>query len=47
MDQDQPQRFDIDRDRNPEILACFVQANKMLKRKLGITDPVPPQSLRK
>ena len=47
MDQDQPQRFDIDRDRNPELLACFVQANKMLKRKLGITDPVPPQSLRK
>jgi hypothetical protein len=47
MDQDQPQRFDIDRDRNPELLACFIQANKMLKRKLGVTDPVPVQSLRK
>jgi hypothetical protein len=47
MDQDQPQRYDISRDRNPELQACFVQANKMLKRKLGITDPVPTQSLRK
>ena len=46
MDQGQPQRFDIDRDRNPELLACFVRANKALKSKLGIFEPVhtaPPR----
>jgi endo-1,4-beta-mannosidase len=36
MDQHHRQRFDIDRDRNPELLACFVDANKRLKAKLGV-----------
>ncbi len=36
MDQKQRQRFDIDRDRNPELLACFVNANRQLKARLGI-----------
>lgn len=35
MDQQQRQRFDIERDRNPELLACFVDANKRLKAKLA------------
>ena len=35
-DQKNPQRFDIDRGRNPELLACFVEANKRLKAKLGV-----------
>lgn len=35
MDQGKRQRFDIDRERNPELLACFVEANKRLKAKLG------------
>jgi len=30
-----PQRFDIDRDRNPELVACIAQANQRLKAKLG------------
>ena len=29
------ERFDIDRERNPELLALFVDANKRLKAKLG------------
>jgi hypothetical protein len=33
-DQNNRQRFDIDRDRNPELLACIVEANKRLKAKL-------------
>jgi hypothetical protein len=33
-DQKNRQRFDLDRDRNPELLACFVEANKRLKAKL-------------
>ena len=28
------QRFDIDRDRNPDLLDCIVEANKRLKAKL-------------
>jgi hypothetical protein len=34
MEQGQRQRFDIARDRNPELLACFVEANRRLKAKL-------------
>lgn len=33
-DQNNPQRFDIDRDRNPELIACIAEANKRLKAKL-------------
>jgi hypothetical protein len=33
-DQGQRQRFDIDRHRNPELLACFVEANQRLQAKL-------------
>jgi hypothetical protein len=33
-DQKNRQRFDIDRDRNPELMACFVEANQRLKAKL-------------
>ena len=33
-DQKDPQRFDLDRDRNPELVACIVEANKRLKAKL-------------
>jgi len=33
-DQNNRQRFDIDRDRNPELMACFVEANKRLKAKI-------------
>jgi hypothetical protein len=29
------QRFDIDRHRNPELVACFVEANQRLKAKLN------------
>jgi hypothetical protein len=36
MDQGKRQRFDIDRERNPELLACFVKANRRLKAKLGV-----------
>ncbi|MDP6115299.1 MAG: cellulase family glycosylhydrolase [Planctomycetota bacterium] len=31
MDQKNQQRFDLSRERNPELLACFVEANKRLK----------------
>lgn len=47
MDQGQPQRYDIDKDRNPELIACFVQANKMLKRKLGIFETTPATGIRR
>lgn len=33
-EQGHPQRFDIDRRRNPELLACFVAANQRLKATL-------------
>ncbi len=33
-DQNDPQRFDIDRDRNPELVACIADANRNLKAKL-------------
>ena len=33
-EKDNRQRFDIDRDRNPEIVACIVEANKRLKSKI-------------
>lgn len=33
-DQGHRQRFDIDRHRNPELLACFVDANQRLKDEL-------------
>jgi len=35
MDQRNRQRFDIDRERNPELLACFQAANQRLKAKLA------------
>jgi hypothetical protein len=35
-DQRHRQRFDIDRHRNPELLACFVDANQRLKAKLDV-----------
>lgn len=35
QDQGQRQRFDITRERNPELLRLFVAANKRLKAKLG------------
>jgi len=28
MDQNNPQRFDVTRDRNPELLRCFVEADR-------------------
>lgn len=34
-DQKQRQRFDLDRERNPELIECFVEANKRLQAKLG------------
>lgn len=36
MDQNNPQRFDLSRERNPELLACFMDANRRLKAKLGV-----------
>jgi hypothetical protein len=36
-DQNNPQRFDIDRERNPELIACIVEANKRLKARLRVT----------
>jgi hypothetical protein len=33
-DRNNHQRFDLDRDRNPELVACIVDANKRLKAKL-------------
>jgi hypothetical protein len=35
-EQNNRQRFDIERDRNPELVACVVEANKRLKAKLGV-----------
>jgi len=35
MDQTNPQRFDIDRERNPELLKSFIDANKRLQAKEG------------
>lgn len=32
-DENNPQRFDIDRDRNPELVACIVAANNQLQAK--------------
>ena len=34
MDQKDPQRFDLTRERNPELLNCIIQANQRLKAKL-------------
>ncbi|HEY3322652.1 MAG TPA: hypothetical protein VGP72_19510 [Planctomycetota bacterium] len=42
MDQKNPQRFDIDRERNPELIACVVDANKRLKEKLGAAEQRKP-----
>jgi len=39
VDQNNPQRFDLTRERNPELLECFVEANRRLKQKLGATEP--------
>jgi len=39
MDQNNPQRFDLTRDRNPELLAAFVEANQRLQKKLGTAKP--------
>jgi hypothetical protein len=35
-DQTNRQRFDIDLDRNPELVRCIVEANKRLKAKTGV-----------
>ncbi len=35
MDQNNPQRFDLSLERNPELLACFTEANKRLKARLA------------
>jgi hypothetical protein len=37
MDQKNRQRFDIDRERNPELLACIVDANRRLQARLGVS----------
>ncbi|MBT5606588.1 MAG: cellulase family glycosylhydrolase [Lentisphaerae bacterium] len=42
MDQNNPQRFDLTRERNPELLECFVDANRRLQQKLGAA--VPPEN---
>ncbi len=34
MDQKDPQRFDLTRERNPELLNCIIKANQRLKAKL-------------
>jgi sugar phosphate isomerase/epimerase len=34
-DQANPQRFDLDRDRTPELISCIAEANRRLKDKLG------------
>jgi hypothetical protein len=39
MDQNNPQRFDVTRDRNPELLRCFVEANRRLQKKLATAKP--------
>jgi hypothetical protein len=36
MDQDNPQRFDLTRGRNPELLRCIIEANQRLKARLSI-----------
>jgi hypothetical protein len=36
MDQHDPQRFDLTRERNPALLDCIVKANQRLKAKLGV-----------
>ncbi len=36
MDQNNPQRFDLTRERNPELLKCIVEANQRLKAELKI-----------
>jgi hypothetical protein len=41
MDQNKPQRFDLTRERNPELVACIVEANQRLQQKLGIPAPRP------
>ena len=41
MDQNKPQRFDLTRERNPELVACIVAANQRLQQKLGIPAPRP------
>ncbi|MBT4818895.1 MAG: hypothetical protein HON70_24515, partial [Lentisphaerae bacterium] len=35
MDQNNPQRFDLTRERNPELLKCIVDANRRLQQELG------------
>ena len=35
MDQKNPQRFDLTRERNPELMAIIVEANRRLQAKLG------------
>jgi len=39
MDQNNPQRFDLTRERNPELLECIAEANRLLRQKLGATTP--------
>jgi hypothetical protein len=34
VDQSNPQRFDLTRERNPELLNCIIEANRRLKEKL-------------
>jgi len=41
MDQNKPQRFDLTRERNPELLKCFVDASRRLKAKLGCQFTLP------
>jgi len=36
IDQNDPQRFDLTRERNPELLKCIVEANRRLKTTLKI-----------
>ena len=37
MDRSDPQRFDLTRERNPELLQCMMEANQRLKARLCIT----------
>lgn len=37
IDQNNPQRFDLTRQRNPKLVACIVEANKRLQTKLAAT----------
>jgi hypothetical protein len=41
QDQKNPQRFDLTRERNPELVACIVAANQRLQQQLGIPAPRP------